>query len=177
MKKTFLLLTLILFIASTTIPRSMAQSWIPQGIHRTTVLVERYKFQDPNNTLADIDEDYEDAKKAHIEAINKNLDRYNNSLDSTFRAYKSPYKLAVLGKIDEEYPDKNAYRYILRRELFFGNKKILNPATQRVEDKSYFAYKYYFYDRLLRKNLDYYYFSGDQWSQVRRIIFWLNNAK
>lgn len=154
-----------------------AQKWIPSDIKQTTLLVERYKYQEPQRTLTDVDEEYEEAKDNHINSINNQLEKYNAKLDSIFKTCSISYVTAVPGKIDEEYSDTKKYRYILKRELFFGNKKIINPVTKSIEDKSYFAYRYFFYDRVLKQNYPFYYFSGDQWTQLKRIIYWLNQVK
>ncbi|HMS50739.1 MAG TPA: hypothetical protein PKD56_00305, partial [Chitinophagales bacterium] len=73
-------------------------------------------------------------------------------------------------------PDVQQYRYILRREPFFGNKKVLNAASNTVEDVSYFAYRYYFHDRQTKTDYTPYYFSGDLWLQMQRLVFWMNKA-
>lgn len=153
-----------------------AQQWIPDDIHSTTILVERYKYQDPNRTLLDVEDEYEDQKDDFIAKTNNNLENYNEILDSIFKKYTFDYKLAVFGKINEEYPDKTTHRYILRRDVFFGNKRVLNTTNNKIEDQSYIAYRYYFYDRKTRKSFSPYYFSGDQWEQIERIIYWLNNT-
>ncbi len=83
----------------------------------------------------------------------------------------------VPSKIKEEFPDRNTHRYILRREAFFGNKNVYNVETKKSENQSYFAYRYYFYDRVTRETYPSYYFSGDKWAQLKRLTFWLNQAK
>ena len=154
-----------------------AQQWIPDDITATNLLVERYKYQDPNMTLLDIEEEYEVQKDDFVSSTNDNLENYNDILDSMFTAYQHDYNLAVFGKIEEDYPDKNVHRYILRRDVFFGNKRVLNPESGKLEDDSYIAYRYYFYDRLTKESYPPYYFSGDQWAQIKRIIYWLNIAE
>lgn len=153
---------------------SSAQRWIPKSITQTTILVEQFKYQDPNRTLESIDDNYEDARDSFIETTNANLENYNTKFSELFKDYKGKYILAIPNKIDEQYPDKNTYRYILRREPFFGNKKVYNSSLNKTDDQSYFAYRYYFYDRVTKQQYEPYYFSGDQWLQVRRIVFWLN---
>jgi len=152
-----------------------AQIWIPDDIAQSTVLIERFRFQYPDDVLEDLDE-YEDEKEEFIEATNDNLEKYNNRLDELFKGYRHNYKTVPISKIKELYPDKKQYRYVLKREVFFGKKKALNPTTKKVENKSYFAYRYFFYDRVTRKEYMPYYFSGTQWDQVERIVFWLNKA-
>ncbi len=174
MARKIIVCTLCLLVATSF---AFAQKrWIPNDVHTTTILVERFKYQDPNNTLEDIDEFFEDDRDDFIEETNDNLESYNVKLAPLFKDYKYPYELVPVGKIEELYPDKNKYRYILRREAFFGNKRTLNLQTKSVEDESYFAYRYYFHDRVTRESYPYYSFSGDQWRQVKRIVYWLNRA-
>ncbi len=156
---------------------TMAQKWIPEDIHSTTVLVERYKYMDPDLTLEDVDDEYEDKKETFISKANTELADRNTKLDELFKAYKHPYVTAIPGKIDKEYPDKDTHRFILKRDVFFGKKEGLNTTSNKVEDQSYFAYRYYFYDRKTKQSFTPYYFSGDQWQQVRRVIFWLNQEQ
>ncbi len=152
------------------------KKWLPDDVQTTTLLVERFKYQDPNNTLEDVDEFFEDDRDDFIEETNDNLEAYNEKLEPIFKKYKHSFELVPVGKIDELYPDKNEHRYILRREAFFGNKRSLNLKTKEVEDESYFAYRYYFYDRKTKESYPYYYFSGDQWQQLKRIVYWLNKT-
>lgn len=176
MKKTIaLLLFVACFIATNQC--TIAQKWIPQDLRASVMLVERFKYQDPNAILTDVDDMYEDQKDDFIERTNDNLDPYNVRLDSIYRSCNAEYKLVDLGKVDELYPDVMMYRYLLRREAFFGMKKVLNPTTKKNEDQSYCAYRYYFYDRFLKKSLPYYCYSGNQWDQLKRIVFWINKSK
>jgi len=153
------------------------KKWMPNDVQTTTLLVERFKYQDPNNTIEDIDDFFEDDRDDFIEETNDNLEAYNTQLEPIFKKYKHSYELTPVGKIDELYPNKSTHRYILRREAFFGNKRTLNLKTKKVEDDSYFAYRYYFYDRKTKESYPYYYFSGDQWEQIKRIIYWLNKTE
>jgi len=174
MARKIIVCTLCLIVATSF---AFAQKkWIPTDVHQTTILVERFKYQDPSNTLDEIDEFFEDDRDDFIEETNDNLEAYNEKLSPLFKKYKFPYELVPVGKIDELYPDKRQHRYILRREAFFGNKRTLNLATKNVEDESYFAYRYYFHDRQTKESYPYYYFSADQWGQVKRIVHWLNKA-
>jgi hypothetical protein len=177
MKRITVLFFIFLGFITANSPLSMAQKWIPQDLRLSVMLVERFKYQDPNATLADVDDQYEDQKDDFIERTNDNLEPYNVRLDSIYKACQVEYKLVDLGKVDELYPDPVTYRYLLRREAFFGMKKVLNPTTQKNEDQSYCAYRYYFYDRFLKKTYPYYYYSGNQWDQLKRIVFWLNKTK
>lgn len=171
----FLFLFGMLSVASINV--CIAQKWIPQDLRTSVMLIERFKYQDPNATLVDVDEMYEDQKDAFIANTNDKLEPYNLRLDSIYRNCNADYKLVDLGKTDELYPDVMMYRYILRREAFFGMKKVLNPVTQKTEDQSYCAYRYYFYDRFLKKSYPYYYYSGNQWDQLKRIVYWVNKIK
>ena len=155
---------------------AFAQKWIPESLGQTTILVERFKYHDPSYTLTDIDDFYEDDRDDFVENANAQLDALNQKLEKVFTAYKYPYELVSRGKLDEKYPDKTKHRFFLDREIFFGNKKAYNPNTKKVEDQSYFAYRYRFVDRLNGTEYPPYFFSGDQWSQVKRLIFWLNRA-
>jgi len=174
MNKTILMLCFVLS-SFWFLQQAQAQKWIPSELKNTTLLVERYRYQDPDEILEDVDDMYEDEKEAFIETTNNNTEQLNKKLVETFKAYKKPHKTVPLGKINELYPDKKTYRFVLKREPFFGKKKALNTQTKKTEDESYFAYRYFFYDRLTRKEYMSYYFSGSQWEQVDRMIFWLNS--
>lgn len=156
---------------------SQAQSWIPTDLHSGVVLIERFRYQDPGMTLVDVDESYEDQKDEFIEITNDQLEPYNQRLDSLFRTCNVKNQMVDLGKVDEQFPDVRLFRYMLKRDVFFGKKKALDPKTQKVTDQSYFAYRYYFYDRITKKSFPYYYYSGSQWDQLKRIVFWLNQLK
>ena len=171
----FLLLSCCLLAVPATL--CQAQKWIPQDLRTSVMLVERFKYQDPNATLADVDDMYEDQKDEFIENTNNHLEPYNQRLDSLYKSCNAEHKLVDLGKVDELYPDVMMYRYLLRREAFFGTKKVLNLTTKKTEDQSYCAYRYYFYDRFLKRSYPYYYYSGNQWDQVKRIVFWVNKTK
>ncbi len=175
MKNVLSFLIAVICATSLTV-RTQAQSWIPEDLTTSIVLIERFKYQDPNMTLSDIDEMYEDQRDEFIENTNENLERFNVRLDSIFRTCKIKVAPTDLGKMDEQFSNIAAYRYVLRRDVFFGKKKVLNSA-QKPEDQSYIAYRYYFYDRVLKKTYPYYYFSGTQWAQLQRIVFWLNQYK
>lgn len=172
MPKLFSLLLLLCIVQQAAISQS---SWIPSNLRTTTVLVEQFKYYDPNNTLNGVDEDYEDLKDEFLENTNGQLEDYNQKLTNIFKNYKYSYELTMLGKIDELYGDKTKYRYVLRREPYFGRKKIIEVATQNKQDLSYCGYKYYFYDRVTKQSYPAYYYSGDQWTQLQRIVFWLNS--
>lgn len=174
MKQTMIIAWLIsLPFITTTL---FGQSWIPDNIKESTILVNEFKYRDPYNTLDDVDEEYEDDKDGFLGKTNNNLRPYNDKLKNMFGAYRGKYVLVAPGKIKADYSDKSKYRYELRREPFLGIKKVYNEKTKEVEDKSYFAYRYYFFDRVAREKYSSYFFSGDQWSQIKRVIFWLNEA-
>lgn len=175
MKQLFFVLCVVCLFALSVAAQN---SWIPKGANATTILVEHFKYCDPNSTLYGVDEDYEDMRDEFLEKTNESLENYNQQLGELFKNYKYSYELVMLGKVEEMFPDKQKYRYMLRREPYFGKKKVVtNSSIQSKEDQSYCGYRYYFYDRLENKKLAAYYFSGDQWVQIQRIIFWLNNAK
>lgn len=152
-----------------------AQKWIPKDVHNYTILVERFNYQDPLAYYDFVDEMYELEQEEFLEEANERLENDNDKLDAIFQAYKHKYLTVSPSKINEY--DKNEYRYVLRRELFYGNKKVINTNTSTTEDQSYFAYRYYFYDRQTGENYPAYYYSGDQYNQLKRIVFWLNRAK
>ncbi|MBK6610493.1 MAG: hypothetical protein IPI59_01595 [Sphingobacteriales bacterium] len=153
-----------------------AQSWIPKDLQTTTLIIEQFKYYDPQYTLDDVDEEYEARKIEFLNTTNLNLDNYNEKADAIFKTYHHKYAMSAPGEINKLYPDVQQYRYILRREPFFGNKKVLNAASNTVEDVSYFAYRYYFHDRQTKTDYTPYYFSGDLWLQMQRLVFWMNKA-
>lgn len=171
------LLFLMLLICLSTFAVIAQNSWIPKDLRTTTVLIEEFKYYNPNSTLTGVDEDYEDMKDTFLENTNEKLEEYNQKLAVVFKNYKYSYELAILGKLDELFADKQKYRYLLKREPYFGRKKVINEATQNKQDQSYCGYKYYFYDRVTNQSYPAYYYSGDQWTQLQRIVFWLNNSK
>ncbi len=169
---------LFVFLATALMSTNLfAQRWIPDGINGSKVLVERFKYQDPEAVLYDIDDMYEDQRDEFIEQTNSEMDSYNVKLDELLKALKVEHASVPIGQVDEKYPDKSDYRYLLRREPFFGRKTIYDSATKATKDESYFAYRYYFVDRKTKEEYPPYYFSGDQWTQIKRIVFWLNQAK
>ncbi len=169
---------------------ALAQTWIPEDVKSTTILIERFKYQNPDDLELELDDKNEDACKVFVKNANDSLKQYNEKLATAFKDCKLKYELAVTGKIDEKYEDTEKYRYVLKRDLYYGQKKVLPEKAQekseakKAEDKktadlkseSFFAYRYYFYDREEDEDLPTYYFSGDQWSQVERLVFWLNNV-
>jgi hypothetical protein len=174
MKQLLFLIALTCFSAITVRAQN---SWIPKDVRTSTLLIEEFKYYDPNNTLTGVDEDYEDMKDDFLENTNAKLEEYNQKLGSILKNYKYSYELAMLSKLDERFADKQKYRYLLRREPYFGRKKVTNEGTQSKQDLSYCGYKYYFYDRVNNQSYPAYYYSGDQWTQLQRIVFWLNNNK
>jgi len=169
LKSVIALLTLCFYVSVS------AQTWIPEDIKSTTILIERFNYQDPEETFDEVDERYEDDKIAFISAENGHMDKDNLKLDALFKQCTLQYFTVSPSKVRSEYPDKEEFRYILRREVFLGKKKVFNASTKKIEDQTYFGYKYYFYDRKSREYYPSYYFSGDKWTQLERVIFWLNN--
>lgn len=175
-KVSFLGSLLIGVIIATNLLMAQQPEWIPVGVKNTTLLIERFKYQDPDMAYSNIDEMYEDDKIDFLEEANQRLEQDNQKLEDVFKLYKGNYKTITPVKLDEVYPDISLYRFVMKRDLFYGRKKVMNPATNNVEDKSYFAYRYYFFDRVSKKNYPAYYFSGDTWSQLKRVVYWLNKA-
>jgi hypothetical protein len=177
MNKIFFVISLLIgFFIATNLLIAQQPQWIPAGIKNTTVLVERFRYQDPEMAYSNIDEMYEDERIEFLEEANNRLEQDNQKLEEVFKSYNGNLITIPAVKIDEVYPDMNIYRFVLKRDLFYGSKKTINPTTNNVEDKSYFAYRYYFYDRVSKTNYPAYYFSGDAWTQLKRLVFWLNKA-
>ncbi|OWY20194.1 hypothetical protein C7N43_22220 [Sphingobacteriales bacterium UPWRP_1] len=172
----FILSVLTGVIVASNLLLAQQPQWIPEGVKNTTLLVERFKYQDPDMAYSNIDEMYEDDKIDFLTEANDHLEVDNQKLEEVFKQYKGKYVTITPVKLDEAYPDLNLYRFVLKRDLFYGRKKVLNPATSNVEDKSYFAYRYYFFDRVSKKNYPAYYFSGDTWTQLKRVVYWLNRS-
>ncbi|HNL07418.1 MAG TPA: peptide deformylase [Chitinophagales bacterium] len=57
MKQLFFVLCVVCLSALSVVAQN---SWIPKGANATTILVEQFKYCDPNSTLYGVDEDYED---------------------------------------------------------------------------------------------------------------------
>jgi len=173
----FVISALIGFFVASNLLVAQQPQWIPPGVKSTTILVERFRYQDPDMAYSNIDEMYEDDKIDFLTEANSRLETDNQKLEEVFKGYKGSFITIPAVKIEEVYPDLNTHRYILKRDLRGGSKKALNPTSGNVEDKSYFAYRYYFYDRVTKKNYPAYYFSGDTWTQLRRLVYWLNQVK
>lgn len=165
----------VIFTITTTTTSILAQAWLPDDVGETTILVERFKYQNPDDLDLDIDDTYESQKETFVKEANDNLKKFNTKLEGIFASTRQAHKLAISGKIDKDFEDTDKYRYVLKREIFFGDKSVMDAKTEKEVDKSYFAYRYYFYDRAEEEDLASYYFSGDKWEQLDRIIFWLDS--
>ena len=64
MKQLLFLIALTCFSAITVRAQN---SWIPKDVRTSTLLIEEFKYYDPNNTLTGVDEDYEDMKDEFLE--------------------------------------------------------------------------------------------------------------
>ncbi|HMS51972.1 MAG TPA: hypothetical protein PKD56_06570, partial [Chitinophagales bacterium] len=76
-----------------------AQSWIPKDLQTTTLIIEQFKYYDPQYTLDDVDEEYEARKIEFLNTTNLNLDNYNEKADAIFKTYHHKYAMSAPGEI------------------------------------------------------------------------------
>lgn len=165
--------------------------YIPQTLRNTTLLVEKFRQQDPKKfppadmTMGSYEwpkeggQTQDTAKKKDsnwehpiVKKTNKELEKSNKNLQDIFKSYKYKYEIVDKAEMSDtgKYANMEEYRYVLRRTPFM--RVIPGPPPN-----PYYTYVYYIFDRVENRNyktLDIYH--SFHLTALKRVVEKMNEA-